>query len=85
MKINWKLRLANKTTLTALIACIVAFIYQLMGIIGIIPSIAENDILTLAGVIINILVALGIVVDPTTSGVSDSNKALEYDRPRKDR
>lgn len=83
MKINWKLRLANKTTLTALIACIVAFIYQLMGIIGIIPSIAENDILTLAGVIINILVALGIVVDPTTSGVSDSTRAMTYEKPRK--
>lgn len=84
MRINWKLRLANKTTLTALIACIVAFIYQLMGIIGIVPSIAENDILTLAGVIINILVALGVVVDPTTSGVSDSTRAMTYEKPRKE-
>ena len=84
MKINWKLRLKNKATLTALIAGIVGFIYKLMGIFNIVPITTENDILDLAEIAIGVLVLLGIVVDPTTSGVSDSNNALKYDRPRKE-
>ena len=32
---------------------------------------------------INILAMVGIVTDPTTQGVSDSNRALTYDKPAK--
>lgn len=84
MKINWKLRLKNKATLMSLIACAIAFIYQFLGILDIVPSISQDDIKILAGLAINALVAVGIVVDPTTHGVGDSDNALEYDKPRKD-
>ena len=84
MKINWKLRLKNKTTLAALCACVVAFIYQAMGIIGVVPSVAESDVLSLVGIVINLLVAVGVVVDPTTDGVSDSTRAMGYNEPRRD-
>ena len=33
-------------------------------------------------VVLTILAALGIVVDPTTKGVSDSSQALEYEKPK---
>lgn len=36
-----------------------------------------------AGAVSNILVGLGIIIDPTTAGVSDSKQALEYDEPRR--
>ena len=82
MIINWKLRLQNKTTLTTLILAIIAFVYQVLGIFGIVPGIDQNTMVNTCGLIINLLVAVGIVVDPTTVGISDSTKALEYTEPK---
>ena len=82
MNINWKLRLQNKTTLTTLILAIIAFVYQVLGIFGIVPGIDQNTMINTCGLIINLLVAVGIVVDPTTAGISDSTKALEYTKPK---
>lgn len=84
MKINWKLRLQNKTTLTTLVLANIAFVYQVLGIFGIVPGIDQNTMVNTCGLIINLLVAVGIVVDPTTAGISDSTKALEYTKPKED-
>lgn len=72
---NFKLRLKNKATLTALIAAAVAFVYQILGIVGVIPAISQSDITQLIGIVINLLVGLGVVVDPTTQGIRDGVKA----------
>lgn len=80
--INWKLRLKNKTTLLALCATIIAFVYQILGLFGVVPPITEESITQLVTMLINILAMLGIVVDPTTAGVSDSERALGYAEPR---
>ena len=79
MNINWKLRLQNKATLTTIILAIVAFVYQMLGIFGVVPSISQDTIINLVGLVINLLVGFGIVVDPTTSGVNDSKLAMERD------
>jgi len=79
MNINWKLRLKNKTTLTAIVLACIAFVYQILGIIGVVPGISEAAAVEVAGMVINILVLLGIIVDPTTKGISDSERAQEYD------
>lgn len=81
MKINWKLRLMNKATIAALLACIITFVYQVLSILGITPSIAESQVTEVVGLILNILAAFGILVDPTTKGLSDSEKALGYTKP----
>ncbi len=81
MKINWILRLQNKATLAALAATVLAFAYQLCGIFGIVPPVSQDSLLQLVGIVLNILAALGVVTDPTTSGVSDSARALSYDEP----
>lgn len=82
MKINWKLRLQNKTTLITLIALCVTFVYQILGLFGVVPKVAQDEIVNTIGLLINILVVLGVVVDPTTAGVSDSTNALTYDAPK---
>lgn len=81
---NFKLRLKNKATLAALIAAVVAFIYQILGIVGVTAPVAQSDVIQFFGIVINLLVALGVVVDPTTSGVSDSTQALNYEEPKKE-
>lgn len=76
--LNWKLRLKNKTTLIALIGALAALVYQVLGAFGIAPGISENTVLEIAGLAVNALCLLGIVVDPTTEGVRDSERAMGY-------
>ena len=78
---NLKLRLKNKATLLAIVLATVAFLYQLAGLIGIAVPITEDQVIQLVGIIINLLVGLGILVDPTTAGVKDSARALSYEEP----
>lgn len=81
MKINWKLRFKNKATLSALIVAFVALGYQILGLFNIVPGISESQLVEIIGAVINILVILGIINDPTTSGITDSRRALTYDKP----
>ena len=84
MKIKWKLRLQNKATLIALVTAVIAFVYQILGFAGVVPAISESQSVECAGMLINILAMLGIVTDPTTAGVSDSEQALTYDKPKEE-
>lgn len=81
---NLKLRLKNKATLLALILAAVSFVYQVCGIIGVVPPVSEDTVTQLIGVLANLLVGLGVLVDPTTTGVTDSTQAMAYDTPRSD-
>lgn len=82
--INWKLRLQNKTTLVTLIILAVGFVYQAISLFGIVPTVSEEQITNVLLILVNIGVTVGVVVDPTTSGVSDSAQALNYDEPKKE-
>lgn len=76
--INFKLRLQNKATLVALISAVFLMLQQ-FGLH--IPSNIQEGVNTL----VVILVMLGIVTDPTTKGVADSEQALNYHQPRNDK
>lgn len=82
MNINWKLRIKNKTTLTAILAAVVALVYSIAGLIDTFPDISQESLWKCIEIVIEILVLLGIVVDPTTSGVSDSERAMGYTKPK---
>ena len=76
--INFKLRLKNKTTLVALISAVFLMLQQL----GLeIPHNIQDAVNTFVA----ILVILGIVTDPTTKGIADSERALNYDVPLNDK
>lgn len=76
--INFKLRLQNKATLIALISAVFLMLQQ-FGLE--IPHNIQEGVNTL----VVILVILGIVTDPTTKGVADSEQALNYHQPRNDK
>lgn len=78
---NLKLRLKNKTTLIAIVATTVAFLYQIAGILGIAIPISQEQVIQYIGLLINLLAVLGILVDPTTAGVRDSARAKSYEEP----
>lgn len=81
-KINWKVRFKNKAFLITFTTTVIAFLYQLLAMFGIVPAISEDVVTQLVMMIINVLATLGIVVDGTTKGVSDSTRALTYDEPQ---
>lgn len=81
---NWKLRLKNKTTLVTLCVAVVGSVYGILAALGIVPSVTQDNVMDLIYSLITILCALGIVVDPTTAGIKDSEQAMTYETPRKD-
>lgn len=78
VKINLKARLKNKAFLVSVVALTVSLVYRVLALFGIIPAHGENEIIELFGMAVNILAVLGVVVDPTTEGLSDSERALTY-------
>ena len=83
MKINWKVRFKNKTWLVTFLITILAFIYQILGMFDVVPPVTQDMVTQLIAAIVNILVAIGVVIDPTTAGTSDSEDALKYEEPKK--
>jgi len=81
-KINWKVRFKNKAFLITFTTTVIAFLYQLLAMFGIVPAISEDVVTQLVMMIINVLATLGIVVDGTTKGVGDSTRALNYKEPQ---
>lgn len=82
--INWKVRFKNKTWLISFVVTVLAFVYQVLGLFEITPAVNQNDVVQLITLIVNMLSAVGIVIDPTTAGVSDSQRAMTYNEPKKD-
>lgn len=76
MKINWKLRLQSKFFLVALISLIVLLTQQLG--FDIFPKNWEEVLNT----VLSILILLGVINDPTTAGISDSDQAMDYLVPK---
>ena len=84
--INWKLRFKNKVTLTAIVLGIIAIAYQVLDLVGIIPPFPQDKLVDIAVAVIEILVLVGVVTDPTTEGIADSTRAMTYAEPyRKER
>lgn len=82
MRINWKIRFKNKTWLLTFIAAVLTLVYRALNIAGITPHVAQEQLVELATMLVGILVLLGVVIDPTTKGGSDSELAMTYKKPR---
>lgn len=84
MKINWKVRFKNKTFLTMFISLIVGFVFNILKLFDIYPEFTENTVMNIVSQVLTFLGLLGVIVDPTTAGISDSERALHYDEPYDD-
>ena len=84
--INWKVRIRNRQFWLAVIPAAALVAQAVAAVFG-----YNIDLTTLAGklqavvnAVFGLLVILGVVVDPTTAGVGDSQRALGYDVPWQD-
>lgn len=81
MKINWKVRFKNPTWLTMFLSLIVGFTFNILKMFDIVPKITQNQIMEIVSQVLTFLGLIGVLVDPTTSGIGDSERALGYDKP----
>lgn len=84
MKINWKVRFKNVTWLTMFISLIIGFIFNILKMFDVIPSITQNQIMEVVSQVLTFLGLIGVLVDPTTAGIGDSTRALNYEEPWQD-
>ena len=85
MQINWKVRFKNKVWLTSFITLIVSFVYSVLQTLDITPSFAKGTVMQIVDEALMILGLMGVVVDPTTEGIGDSQRALSYEEPWSDK
>ena len=84
MKINWKVRFKNKVWLTSFISLVIGFIYNILRLMDIVPVISQQLVMDIIAQILTVLGMFGVVVDPTTEGLSDSKRAMSYEVPWSD-
>ena len=85
MKINWNVRIKNKVFWSAFIPAVLILVQAVANVFGLTIDLGDlgNKLLAVVESVFVLLAILGIVTDPTTEGVSDSEQALAYLIPKK--
>lgn len=84
MKINWTVRLKNKAFWLAIIPALLLLVQAVAALFGFSLDLGEigNKLIAVVEAVFVVLAILGVVVDPTTKGVSDSARAMTYGEPK---
>jgi len=84
MKINWKVRIKNKNFWLTIIPAILLIIQPILALFGVTFDIDDvgTKIIAVIDAVFVLLAVLGIVTDPTTKGISDSEQAMTYEKPK---
>nr|DAS38505.1 MAG TPA: holin [Caudoviricetes sp.] len=83
MMINWKVRILNKTFWVTLVPALALLLQAFLAVFNIRLELGDttDKLLVFINALFAVFVIVGIVNDPTTSGVSDSTRAMTYERP----
>ena len=85
MKINWKVRIKNKNFWITLIPAVLILVQRIFAVIGVSVEIGDiqGKLIAVVGAVFAVLAILGVIQDPTTEGLEDSNLAMTYDEPKR--
>ena len=83
--INWKVRIKNKNFWIALIPAVLLLIQVVARVFGFETDLGDlgNKLLAVVNAVFVVLSILGIVTDPTTEGITDSDLAMTYIEPKR--
>ena len=81
MKVNWRVRFKNKIWLGSFLSLIVGFVYSMLALFDVFPEVTESLVLQLMNQVLTFLGLIGVIVDPTTAGIGDSERAMSYQEP----
>lgn len=81
--INWKVRVKNKAFWVALVPAVILVVQLVAGLFGwsIDLTNISGKLVAIVDAVFAVLTILGIVQDPTTKGIKDSERALTYKEP----
>ena len=84
MKLNINVRIKNKTFWITFIPTLLLLVQQVGDLFGIHLELSglSEQLIGIVGTVFVILALLGVVVDPTTAGVGDSEQAMTYTKPK---
>ena len=82
-KINWKVRIKNKVFWMTFIPAVIILIQTIANVFGITLDLSELTarLIKVVEAVFGVLVILGVVVDPTTKGMSDGELGITYTEP----
>ena len=81
-RINWQVRFRNKIWLGSFLSLIVSFIYNILALFDVFPTVTENAVAQLINQVLTFLGLISVIVDPTTAGLGDSERAMSYEVPQ---
>lgn len=83
--INWKIRMKNRNFWISLIPAVLLLVQVVAAVFGYTLDLGElgTKLLAVVNALFAVLTILGVVTDPTTAGIADSQQALEYTEPKK--
>lgn len=86
MKINWKVRLKNKTFWLAIVPALLLVVQTVASLFGYAWDfvVLNQQIAAIINAVFAVLAILGVVTDPTTAGMTDSDRAMTYEKPKED-
>ena len=81
--INWKVRVLNKTFWLTLVPALALLLQTFLAVFNVRLELGEtiDKMLVFINALFAVLMIVGIVNDPTTSGISDSTRAMTYETP----
>ena len=82
ININWKVRLKSGPFWVGLISLVLTLVYTLLNMAGIVPQFEQKQVMDIAVMLLQVLAFVGVVSDPTTKDIGDSEQALTYEKPR---
>jgi phi LC3 family holin len=84
MTINWKVRIKNKNFWLSAIPAFLLLIQVVANVFGFEMDLGDlgNKLLAVVNAVFGFLTILGIVNDPTTATLNDSELAMTYDKPK---
>lgn len=82
--INWQVRFKNKNFWLSFIPAVLLLIQVIASVFGFNFDFGDlgNKLIAVINAVFVVLSILGVVTDPTTAGVSDSERALTYTQPK---
>jgi len=84
--INWKVRCKNPNFWMSFISSVLLLAQLVLELFGIKMDFGDlgNKLKAIVNAVFMVLSVLGVVTDPTTAGVNDSQRAMTYEKPYKD-
>ena len=86
MKINWIVRIKNKNFWLSVIPATLLLVQVVAALLGFTLDLGDigNKLIAVVNAVFGVLAILGVITDPTTKGISDSEQAMTYLKPKED-